>query len=124
MDAAREVSVSISRPGENPARPLAEGVPGAEGEFDRALTGPMQNRSLSGEEERRWYCVRAQTKREHIAAHWLRLQLELETYLPRIRFQRVEARGAVWTTEALFPNYLFARFGSARRVHRWNGYRA
>jgi len=38
------------------------------------------------------------------------LQLELETYLPRIRFQRVEARGAVWTTEALFPNYLFARF--------------
>jgi len=31
-------------------------------------------------------------------------------YLPRIRFQRSTRQGKVWVTEALFPNYLFARF--------------
>jgi transcriptional antiterminator RfaH len=52
------------------------------------------------------------------------LQLELETYLPRIRFQRVEPRGSIWTTEALFPNYLFARFdlgASGQQVERVPG---
>jgi transcriptional antiterminator RfaH len=35
---------------------------------------------------------------------------EVEIYLPRIRFKRSTRRGPVWFTEALFPNYLFARF--------------
>ena len=29
---------------------------------------------------------------------------------PRVRFQRATRRGKVWFTEAMFPNYLFARF--------------
>jgi transcriptional antiterminator RfaH len=57
-----------------------------------------------------WYCVRTQCKREHIAAHWLRSHLQMEVFLPRIRFQRSQPRGLVWFTEALFPTYLFARF--------------
>jgi len=34
----------------------------------------------------------------------------VDVFLPRIRFQRVTRQGKVWVTEALFPNYLFARF--------------
>ena len=34
----------------------------------------------------------------------------MDVFLPRIRFKRATQRGAVWTTEALFPGYFFARF--------------
>ena len=57
-----------------------------------------------------WYCVHTQSKREHIAAHWLDKQLAIESCLPRIRFRRRERHRLVWVTEALFPTYLFARF--------------
>ena len=57
-----------------------------------------------------WFCVRTQPKHEHIAAAHLRKEPDLEVYLPRIRFKRATRRGPVWFTEALFPNYLFARF--------------
>lgn len=67
-----------------------------------------------------WFCLRTQPKHEHIAAGHLRALPELEVFLPRIRFRRQTRRGAAWFTEALFPNYLFARFDwetSLRRVH-------
>lgn len=57
-----------------------------------------------------WFCLRTHSKHEHIAADWLQRQLAIETYAPRIRFRRAQPRGLVWFTEALFPNYLFARF--------------
>jgi transcriptional antiterminator RfaH len=57
-----------------------------------------------------WFCVRVQPKHEHIAAAHLKKISEAEIFLPRIRFKRATMRGAVWTTEALFPGYLFARF--------------
>jgi len=57
-----------------------------------------------------WFCVRSQPKHEHIAAAHLRKISDVETFLPRIRFKRATVRGGVWTTEALFPGYLFARF--------------
>src|SRR6266571_2651539 len=60
--------------------------------------------------EARWYCLRAQPKHEHIAAAHLRLCDGIEVYCPRVRIQRSTRRGLVWFTEALFPNYLFARF--------------
>lgn len=60
--------------------------------------------------EPRWYCVRAQTRREHIAAAQLLRQGSLEVFCPRIRFRRRTRRGKVWFEEALFPGYLFARF--------------
>jgi len=63
-----------------------------------------------------WFCIRTQSKREHIAAAWLNRQKGIEVYLPRIRFRRTLKRGPVWFTNALFPNYLFARFDLAKWV--------
>lgn len=40
----------------------------------------------------------------------------VETYCPRIRFQRGTRRGKVWFVEALFPGYFFARFVPAVSV--------
>lgn len=60
-----------------------------------------------------WFCLRAQPKHEHIAAAHLQKEPNVEVYLPRIRFRRATRRGPVWFTEALFPNYLFARFDLA-----------
>ena len=60
-----------------------------------------------------WFCLRTQPKHEHIAAAHLRKEPDIEVYLPRIRFRRATRRGPVWFTEALFPNYLFARIDLA-----------
>jgi transcriptional antiterminator RfaH len=71
-----------------------------------------------------WFCLRARPKHEHIAARHLRQLAGLEVFLPRIRFRRKTRQGVVWVTEALFPNYLFARFDwqtSLRRVHHAPG---
>ncbi len=71
-----------------------------------------------------WFCLRSQLKREHIAASCLRRELNLDVFLPRIRFKKATRRGSVWFDEALFPNYLFARFDLAlelRRVHHARG---
>jgi transcriptional antiterminator RfaH len=58
-----------------------------------------------------WFCVRTLPKQEHIAAAQLRHQSsDVEVFLPRIRYQRTTRRGPAWVTEALFLNYLFARF--------------
>lgn len=71
--------------------------------------------------------MRTQPKHEHIAATHLRKLEHLEVFLPRIRFRRSTHDGPVWFTEALFPNYLFARFdlaSCARDVHHTTGVRA
>jgi len=57
-----------------------------------------------------WFCLQSQPKHEHIAAGHLKKMDGIEVLLPRIRFQRTTRQGLVWVTEALFPNYLFARF--------------
>ncbi len=57
-----------------------------------------------------WYCIRTQTKREHIAVGQLSRLESVEVFCPRIRFRRNTKRGKVWFEEALFPGYLFARF--------------
>ncbi len=78
---------------------------------------PIQNSAVA------WFCLRSQPKHEHIAAARLR-EAGLEVFLPRIRFRKASARGPVWVTEALFPNYLFARFDwreSARLVRHAAG---
>ena len=64
-------------------------------------------------EDLKWYCVRSQPKHEHVAAANLRRNLGLDIVSPRIRFRRATVRGAVWVTESVFPNYLFARFDRA-----------
>jgi transcriptional antiterminator RfaH len=57
-----------------------------------------------------WFCLKAQTKREHLAAVGLRRQLNIPCYAPRLRFRKMTRRGAVWFVEAMFPGYLFAQF--------------
>jgi len=59
-----------------------------------------------------WFCLRSHSKHEHIAARHVSRLEGVETFLPRIRFRRKRRHGPVWVTEALFPNYLFARFNS------------
>lgn len=56
-----------------------------------------------------WFCLRSQPKHEHIAAAHLQ-QNGVDVFLPRIRFKRTTRTGPAWAVEALFPNYLFARF--------------
>jgi transcriptional antiterminator RfaH len=57
-----------------------------------------------------WYCVRTQTKREHIAANHLREVEGVEVFCPRLRYRKATRRGKVWWIEPLFPGYLLARF--------------
>lgn len=58
----------------------------------------------------RWFCVRAQTKREHIAAKHLRKLEGIEVFCPRIKYRKATRRGKVWWLEPLFPGYLLAKF--------------
>lgn len=57
-----------------------------------------------------WFCLRSQPRHEHIAARHLAQMEDVEVFNPRIRFARATRHGAIWMTESLFPNYLFARF--------------
>jgi transcriptional antiterminator RfaH len=57
-----------------------------------------------------WFCLKAQSKREHIAAAFLRQSSEVEVFCPRVRFRKQTTRGSVWFVEPMFPGYLFARF--------------
>jgi transcriptional antiterminator RfaH len=71
-----------------------------------------------------WFCLRSQPKHEHIAAAHLQAAGNVEVFLPRVRFQRPTRQGMAWVTEALFPNYLFARFNwhdSLRQVQAARG---
>jgi transcriptional antiterminator RfaH len=60
-------------------------------------------------EQPRWYCIRSKPKRQQVAASHLR-SLGIEVFNPQLRFKRPTRRGPAWSTTALFPNYLFARF--------------
>jgi transcriptional antiterminator RfaH len=66
----------------------------------------------------KWFCVRTHPKHEHVAAAHLRQDPELEVFLPRIRFRRLTRLGPSWTTEALFQNYLFAKFQLETHLRR------
>src|SRR6266404_1937176 len=57
-----------------------------------------------------WFCLRAQTKREHFAAIGLRKQYQITCFAPRLRMRKLTKRGAVWFVEAMFPGYFFAQF--------------
>jgi len=60
----------------------------------------------------KWYCLRSQTKREHVAAatvaHYFRG--EIEVFCPRIKYKKPTRRGVIWWVEPLFPGYFLARF--------------
>lgn len=63
-----------------------------------------------------WYVIHTKPKCEHLAAAMMLGLPEVETYCPRIRFQRNTKRGKVWFLEALFPSYFFARFVPANSL--------
>ena len=60
-----------------------------------------------------WFCVRTQTKREHIAAGHLREIEGVEAFCPRLRYRKATRRGKIWWVEPLFPGYLLAKFNLA-----------
>jgi transcriptional antiterminator RfaH len=64
---------------------------------------------LESSEAAQWRCLLSKPKSEHLAARHLAAE-GWETYCPRVRHQRKTARGLVWFVEALFPNYIFAKF--------------
>src|SRR5438034_7393594 len=73
-----------------------------------------------------WFCLRAQTKREHLAAIGLRKQYQITCFAPRLRMRKLTRRGAVWFVEAMFPGYFFAQFDyvtERRRVEHAPGVR-
>ncbi len=73
-----------------------------------------------------WFCLRAQPKREHIAAIGLRRRFNIVCFAPRLRSRKLTRRGAVWFIEAMFPGYFFARFdyfNERRRVEHAPGVR-
>jgi transcriptional antiterminator RfaH len=72
-----------------------------------STTGTPQSQSAFQSEH--WYCARTKPKREHMAAGNLRKSLNLEVFLPRLRFERATQRGAVHIVEPLFPCYVFVR---------------
>ena len=57
-----------------------------------------------------WFCLKAQPKREHLAAIALKRQFRIECFSPRLRFRKNTHRGPVWFVEAMFPGYLFTKF--------------
>jgi transcriptional antiterminator RfaH len=91
---------------------------------DNPSDHPSQTSGHSRSPEPAWFCLRSHPKREHLAAAQLRANGAVDVFLPRIRYRRKTVRGTVWVTEALFPNYLFARFDwktSLRQVHHSPG---
>ena len=65
--------------------------------------------------ERAWYCLRTQTKREHLAAASLREHEGIEVLCPRLRYKKGTRRGKVWWVEPLFPGYILAKFDLAHQ---------
>jgi transcriptional antiterminator RfaH len=57
-----------------------------------------------------WFCVRCQTKREHIAAGHLRELGGVEVFCPRLRYRKATRRGKIWWVEPMFPGYVLAKF--------------
>ena len=66
-----------------------------------------------------WFCLRAEGRREHLAALNLARRNGVEAFAPRIRVRREARGGGVRSvTEALFPGYLFAHFSYPEQVRR------
>ncbi len=71
-----------------------------------------------------WFCIHTAPRQENKVALVLRRELGLEVFAPRIRFRRMRSGAPHWTTEALFPGYLFARFdylGRRRQINALAG---
>jgi len=72
--------------------------------------GATTNHRCMQEPDGPWYCIRSHPKHEHIAAANLKQLPAVEVFNPRLRLLRSTRRGPVWSTEPVFPGYLFSRF--------------
>jgi transcriptional antiterminator RfaH len=61
-------------------------------------------------EPKEWFCLRTQTKREHIAAAILDRLDQVEVFCPRISQIKKTRTGKKRFVEAMFPGYIFAKF--------------
>lgn len=68
--------------------------------------------AISDFEIARWFCIRVQPKREKLASEHLPTLAGVEVFFPRVRYTRRTRRGAVQSSEPLFPGYIFAKFPS------------
>jgi len=71
-----------------------------------------------------WFCLRTQTKREHIAAAILAKIDSVEVFCPRISQIKKTRTGKKRFVEAMFPGYIFAKFSlrdNYRRVIHTQG---
>jgi transcriptional antiterminator RfaH len=71
-----------------------------------------------------WFCLRTQTKREHIAAAILSKIHSVEVFCPRISQIKKTRTGKKRFVEAMFPGYIFAKFSlidNYRRVIHTQG---
>jgi len=59
---------------------------------------------------REWFCLRTQTKREHIAAAILDRLEAVEVFCPRVSQVKKTRAGKKRFIEAMFPGYIFAKF--------------
>lgn len=64
----------------------------------------------TGFDREAWYCLRAQPKREKVAACHLRTLAGVQAFLPMVRYTKPGKGGPVECIEPVFPGYLFARF--------------
>ncbi len=67
-----------------------------------------------------WFCLHTAPRQENKVALVLQREIGLEVFAPRIRFRRMRSGQPIWTTEALFPGYLFARFDYFERRRQIN----
>ena len=75
------------------------------------MTTPLPDDSTDQEAiARDWFCLRSQTKREHIAAAMLSRIDGVEVFCPRVSQIKKTRVGKKRFVEAMFPGYLFARF--------------
>ena len=88
------------------------------GEFRHAV-GTTDNKSMTEEGNKAWYCARTKPKHEHIASANLSKTLGLEVFNPCLRVERSTRRGIVRTIEPLFPCYVFVQCVSTA----WNDIR-
>src|SRR5688500_6157093 len=79
-------------------------------------SGRLVSPSLMPDSKAAWYVIHSHPKCEHLAASMMLELPDVETYCPRIRFQRNTRRGKIWFVEALFPSYFFARFDPANSL--------
>lgn len=79
---------------------------------------PMESSGQEIEEDLGWYCFRAWTRREHVAAVSVEARHRLEVFAPRLSILKKTRMGTKRFIEPLFPGYLFVRCRLALDLRR------